>query len=145
MSNENTPEVHLTKDFPVGKQTLYKAWTEPEQLKRWWKPMNKQLSNVENDIRKGGRVAYHFEGGLTIEGEYKEVAAVEKLVYSWNWELPEDTVHKGEYLLTVQFSGGDNKSTLDVTQQNFKPHQEGWEEAMSSLYDFLSKEAVKEQ
>lgn len=149
MNNENSPGVHVTKDFPATKDTLYKAWTEPEQLKQWWKPMNKQLLTVENDIRQGGRVVYQFEDGLTIKGEYKEATEAEKLVYTWNWELPEEAEHKGEYLLTVLFKQEGDNSQLAVTQENFKtehaikPHQEGWEDALDALHDFLSKETVQ--
>ncbi len=144
MSTNNGNVVQVSKDFPVSKEALYKAWTEEQQLKEWWKPMNKQLQKVENDIREGGRVAYHFDENLQIKGEYKEVAEGDKLVYSWNWELPEDSVHRGEYLLTVAFSGDGDKSTLDITQENFqhehsiKPHTAGWEEALEHLHRYLS-------
>jgi uncharacterized protein YndB with AHSA1/START domain len=144
MINETNATVHVTKSFPVSKEELYKAWTEEDQLKQWWKPMNKQLTRVENDIREGGTVAYHFGDDLQIKGEYKEVAKGEKLVYSWNWELPEESMHKGEYLLTVQFGGEATESTLDITQENFrsehavKPHEEGWEEALEGLKNHLS-------
>lgn len=145
MSNDTSAKVHATKRFAAGKEELYKAWTEPEQLKQWWRPMNKQLQNVENDIRPGGKVIYRFEGDLAIKGEYKETAPAEKLVYSWNWELPEETMHKGEYLLRVEFKEDGDGSTLDVTQENFenehaiKPHQEGWDEALNDLHAYLQK------
>lgn len=151
MSNETSAKVHVTKSFTAGKDELYKAWTEPEKLKQWWKPMNKQLQDVENDIRQGGKVVYRFEGNLTIKGEYKEAAPAEKLVYSWNWELPEEAAHKGEYLLTIQFKESGNGSTLDVTQENFKdehaikPHQEGWEEALNDLKDYLETSTVAQE
>jgi uncharacterized protein YndB with AHSA1/START domain len=119
MSNETNTTVHVTKQFPVSKEELYKAWTADEQLKQWWKPMHKQLASVENDIREGGKVAYHFDDNLQIKGEYKEVAEGEKLVYSWDWELPEESMYKGEYLLTVQFRGEGNESSLDIAQENF--------------------------
>jgi uncharacterized protein YndB with AHSA1/START domain len=144
MSNETTANVHVTKSFPVSKEELYKAWTDQEQLKQWWKPMNKQLVNVENDIREGGQVVYRFEDNLEIKGSYKEVAQGDKLVYSWNWELPEDSMHKGEYLLTVAFNGNGSESSLDITQENFqhehaiKPHESGWEDALEDLRAYLS-------
>lgn len=144
MSNETNATVHVTKSFPASKEELYKAWTEEDQLKQWWKPMNKQLIRVENDIRKGGAVAYFFEDDLQIKGEYKEAADGEKLVYSWNWDLPDESMHTGEYLLTVVFSENGNESTIDVTQENFrsehsiKPHQDGWEEGLEALKEYLA-------
>ena len=145
MNNTNGTNLHLTKKFPADKEVLYKAWTEPDQLKQWWKPMNKKLVHVQNDIRQGGEVVYEVEGNMKITGEYKDVAEGNKLVYSWNWELPEDSLHKGEYLLTVQFRENGDGSALEVSQDQFKnehaikPHRDGWEEALEELKKFLGK------
>jgi uncharacterized protein YndB with AHSA1/START domain len=106
--------------------------------------MGKQLTNVENDIREGGAVVYQFDDNLRIKGSYKEVKQGDRLVYSWTWEIPEESLHKGEYLLTVQFNGNGNESSLDVTQENFKdehavkPHQSGWDESLEGLRNYLS-------
>lgn len=143
METNQAQQIHLTQSFAAGKEALYKAWTEEAELKQWWHPMDKQLASVENDIRPGGTVRYTFENGLEIHGTYKEAQPAEKLVYSWVWEMPEDSVHKGEYLLTIRFRGSDGESELDVLQENFKsehavkPHQEGWEDALQKLKGHL--------
>jgi uncharacterized protein YndB with AHSA1/START domain len=145
MSNESNPTIQVSKSFDISKEKLYKAWTEPEELKQWWKPMDKQLTKVENEITEGGTVRYQFEDNLQVRGEYKEVTPGEKLVYSWIWEVPEESLHKGEYLLTVAFKDeGDGKSSLDISQQNImeehavKPHQTGWDEALEDLKNYLA-------
>ena len=149
MSNEKSASVHVTQSFPVSKEELYKAWTEEEQLKQWWKPLNKKLTRVENKIHEGGQVAYFFEDDLQIRGEYKEVAEGDKLVYSWNWDFPKESMHKGEYLLTVRFTGSGNESGLAITQENFhsehaiKPHEEGWTEALNDLKEHLSQATAR--
>ena len=143
MSNDPTPKIQVTKSLPVSKDKLYKAWTEEDQLKQWWKPMGKELKKVENDIKPGGTVTYHFDENLHVQGEYKEAQPGDRLVYSWNWELPEESMHHGSYLLTVQFSDDGEGSKLDVTQENFasehaiKPHETGWEEALNALQQHL--------
>lgn len=142
MANQ-AQQVRITKKFSVSKNELFEAWTAGEKLKHWWKPMDKTLVDVQNEIRKGGRVDYGFDNGLRIHGEYKQVAPGDKLVYSWIWELPEDSHHRGEYLLTVVFKGDEQQSELEVVQENFqnehsvKPHQEGWETALNDLEKFL--------
>ena len=145
MSNESNPTIQVSKSFNASKEKLYKAWTEPEELKQWWKPMDKQLTKVENEITEGGTVRYQFEDNLQVRGEYKEVTPGEKLVYSWIWEVPEESLHKGEYLLTVSFKDdGDGGSSLDISQQNImeehavKPHQTGWDEALEDLKNYLA-------
>lgn len=145
MQNKNDEVIRITEHFPVGKEVLYQAWTEADRLKQWWKPMNRELEEVQTDLRPGGNLQYRFSGGLVIDGEYKEVHERNRLVYSWIWNLPEDSVHQGDYLLTVGFTGDEQHSTLDVTQENFeaeqaiKPHQDGWQQALNDLKEYLQK------
>jgi uncharacterized protein YndB with AHSA1/START domain len=144
---EDMDQVQVTKAFAVSKRDLYSAWTEEEQLKQWWKPMNKQLLKVENELSEGGKVAYHFENDLKIEGQYKEVQEGDKLVYSWNWSLPHDASHDGEYLLTIEFRGDEKQSELEVHQEDFKnihavkPHQQGWEQSLEDLKQYLENKS----
>ncbi len=144
MQNDTSTRVQVSKSFPVSKDELYRAWTAPDELKQWWKPMGKQLTDVENEIKEGGKVTYHFSEDLVISGEYKKVEEKERLVYSWNWQLPEESLQRGEYLLTVAFNEDGNGSTINITQENFKdehavkPHQSGWEEALEQLKHYLS-------
>ena len=135
--------VRVQEQFAAPKDKLYKAWTEEAELKQWWKPMGKALVSVQNDIREGGAVRYQFENDLVVQGKYQEARPGEKLVYSWVWDLPEDSMHKGEYLLTVEFGGDGTNSTLNVSQDNFKsehsvkPHQDGWEQGLKDLKTYL--------
>src|SRR5687768_12395311 len=113
-------QVHIRKNFAVSKAELYSAWVEEAELKQWWMPMNKHLLDVQNEIKEGGSIAYRFENDLTIDGQYREVQPEEKLVYSWNWKLPHDASHDGEYLLTISFKGDGQQSELEVRQEDFK-------------------------
>ncbi|HEV7334309.1 MAG TPA: SRPBCC family protein [Flavisolibacter sp.] len=145
MSNTDKAVIQVSKSFPVKKEELYKAWTEPGQLKQWWKPMGKQLTEVENDIRQDGSVRYQFEDNLQVSGTYKEVAEGEKLVYSWKWQFPEESIHNGDYMLTIDFKDEGEGSLLAVTQENIeqehaiKPHEDGWNEALDALHQHVSK------
>jgi uncharacterized protein YndB with AHSA1/START domain len=141
---EKSTMVNIEKRFDVNKERLYQAWTQEAELKQWWKPMNKTLLHVENELKEGGNVVYTFENELKIHGRYKEVAKGEKLVYSWVWDLPGDSHHKGEYLLTVYFKEENESSVLQVTQHEFKnehavkPHTDGWEKALEDLNQYLA-------
>lgn len=137
-------KVEAAKSFPVDVQKLYDAWTNPEQLKQWWKPMGNSLKEVTNDLKKGGAVRYIFDNEkLVITGEYLEVAENEKLVYTWNWDLPNDAVRNAAYKLTVKFNSNGSGSEINVLQENFQdeetmlPHQQGWEKGLTELEQFL--------
>ena len=145
-NNSNVP-VTVSKDFDVAADILYSAWTEPEQLKQWWKPMGNQLFEVSNELKADGEIEYRFksEGSeeLVIRGRYLEVLPNEKLVYTWKWHVPDGTLNDSEYKLTVNFQSNDQGSSIQVSQEDnkphesLKPHQHGWDEALNHLSEFL--------
>lgn len=144
MEMDKALKVEAGKSFSVSADQLYDAWTNPQQLKKWWKPMGNTLKEVENDIKEGGTVRYLFDNDkLTISGKYLEVKERQKLVYTWSWELPHDAVRNAEYKLTVNFWGGADGSKINVLQENFHdeesmlPHQQGWENGLADLEHFL--------
>lgn len=138
-----------SKEFNVSVGTLYKAWTDPEQLKQWWKPMNMTLSEVVNDIKEEGQISYKFEGvsgaGLSINGTYQQVQPGQKLVYTWNWELPDDKLNS-QFKLEVTFKSSDSGSSIEITQQqeadqeSVKPKEGGWDNELNNLATFLESD-----
>lgn len=151
METNKTFKLETSKEFSVPANQLYKAWTEPKQLKQWWKPIGNQLIEVDNDIKEGGKVTYKFaEDTLRISGEYLEVKEGENLTYTWNWEFPNDAVKNGAFKLNVRFEDKGNGSKLHVTQENFQdeetlqPHKEGWDKALNDLKNYLEKNKAVE-
>lgn len=143
-TNENV-KVKASKSFDVPVEVLYNAWTNPEQLKQWWKPMNNTLTEVINDVKEGGEVSYIFRAsGLEISGKYIEVKAQEKLVYTWNWTFTKEVAKNGSYELIVEFKSTDGGSIINITQDNFDdeegthPHKEGWEKGLEDLAGYLA-------
>lgn len=151
MEQQTAKKIEVSKEFDASVDQLYKAWIEEEALKAWWHPMGNELTNVENEVKEGGKITYDFantEGqhAFTIKGNYKEVQPGQQLVYTWNWEVASDAVGNSDYLLHIHFSeAGEGRSRLGVTQEGLKedeavqPHQQGWEEALNSLEQYLKK------
>ena len=144
MQTNNDFKVNASQEFAVPVDQLYAAWTSPELLKKWWKPMNNTLTEVTNELKEGGTVKYVFkENNLTITGKYSEVKENERLAYTWDWEFAQDVVKNASYKLTVEFKSNGNGSAIAVTQENFKneegtvPHQEGWNKGLEDLKQFL--------
>ena len=149
MENNQNLSVRISRDFAVPVDRLYTAWTTETDLRAWWQPMGNTLHHLTNDLKEGGSLQYEFhtkEGELAfkIEGVYREVAPNKKLVYTWNWKVPNDTIQDSEFLLTIKFHGQGSESTLQVQQENFVneeavlPHQQGWEKALEDLQSYLS-------
>jgi len=146
MESNGQSTIQASKSFQADVSALYKAWTEAEQLKQWWKPMGLTLSDVENEITEGGKVTYHFKGeegtSLTIEGTYQEVQPNERLVYTWNWQLPDEKLNSS-YKLEVVFEGIADRSSISITQneeeqqESVKPKESAWDDQLSKLAQFL--------
>lgn len=140
----NNLKLEVSKHFKETTEKLYAAWTEEAQLKKWWRPMNTSLTEVINDLTKGGKVKYDFENGLIISGTYAEVIENEKLVYSWDWHFPKDEIKNAPYKLSVIFKPESEGSAIHVLQENFEndesmlPHKQGWEQGLNDLAEYLS-------
>src|SRR5256885_16453346 len=47
-------QIQITREFDAPKHLVYKAWTTPELVKRWWHANRGKLTVVEIDLRVGG-------------------------------------------------------------------------------------------
>ena len=79
-------EIEITRVYPASPQQLWAAWTQPEQLARWWgkRGWNAKPESIELDVRPGGtfRVTTVNQAGdeMTNEGRYSEVDEPHRLV-----------------------------------------------------------------
>jgi uncharacterized protein YndB with AHSA1/START domain len=51
-------EITITREFSVPRALVWKAWTDPDLLKRWHGPKGFTAPFIKNDLREGGR--YHY-------------------------------------------------------------------------------------
>jgi uncharacterized protein YndB with AHSA1/START domain len=85
--------VQITREFPVSREEVFAAWTEPELFRQWFTPPGGSSSSAELDVRPGGKYRITMEprglpGPAFVVGTYLEVLAPERLVYTFTWELP---------------------------------------------------------
>ncbi len=146
MERNNGQSIEIKKEFNVPVKDLYKAWISPDALKQWWSPMGKKLTDVQNEVKEGGKIKYtakDTETPLVITGEYREVKEHEKLVYTWDFNFSNDAFEESPYRLTINFKENGNGSKLQVKQENLKDkeavkvHEKGWEKELDNLKNFL--------
>lgn len=79
-------ELVLTRVIDVPRAKLYRAWTEPEQLKKWFAPSPWSTPKAEIDVRPGGSsmIVMRSPDGQEFPnyGLYLEVVKNEKLVFT---------------------------------------------------------------
>jgi uncharacterized protein YndB with AHSA1/START domain len=142
------PALNLQRRYPVGPEKVWRAWTDPEALKRWWGPGGPEaVSVVQLDVRVGGRLRIVFGGPQgndhEVQGVYKEVVPNRKLVFTWTWPR---TTPERESLVTILFKADGGGTELDfVHSQLFDEsvrdgHRRGWTEAFVKLERFLQGE-----
>lgn len=83
------------RSFNAGAGLLFKAWTTPDLMKRWWVPesFGITLLSADMDAREGGRYRFVFanpaaEAPFEFVGRYLEVVPDARLV--WTNEESED-------------------------------------------------------
>ncbi|GAB3144128.1 SRPBCC family protein [Amycolatopsis sp. NPDC004378] len=82
----------ITREFDAPRHLVYRAWTTPELVKRWWAGHRGTTTKVEMDLRPGGRWRFVLETNdgaeVGFHGEYREVVPEEKVVYTEVFEMP---------------------------------------------------------
>jgi uncharacterized protein YndB with AHSA1/START domain len=83
-----THEIEITRVFHAPRERVWQAWTEPEQLVRWWgkRGWSAQRSSLQLDVRPGGAfrvVTISDDDGreMVSEGVFREVVAPERLSF----------------------------------------------------------------
>lgn len=149
MSTDTDLELRLRRRFNAPVERVWRAWTEPQALMRWFGPAEtREVLLAETDLRVGG--AYHIgfatEDGLAhyARGQYREVQPQRKLVFTWTWrDAPQETS-----LITLTFTPADHGTDLDFLQTPFvdeatrDSHGSGWAGAMDRLAADLAGAAV---
>jgi uncharacterized protein YndB with AHSA1/START domain len=79
-------EIVVTRVLDAPRALVFKLWTDPKHLERWWGPNGFTLTIHEIDVRPGGiwRSVMHGPDGRDYQNKvvYREVAEPERLVYS---------------------------------------------------------------
>jgi uncharacterized protein YndB with AHSA1/START domain len=142
-------ELITTRIFDAPREVVFRAWTDPERLKRWWGPKGFTSPVCEVDVRPGGtiRIDMRAPDGVVypMTGVFHEIAEPERLVFS-NSALDKNGEPLFEVLNTVTFAdeGGKTKLTVRASVSKVKgraaPHLAGMEEGWSMSLDRLAVE-----
>src|ERR671916_2392180 len=77
-------QILITREFDAPKDLVYKAFTTPELVRRWWSAKRGEMTVAEIDLQVGGKWRYVMvtDGGLEVgfHGEYREIVPNERIV-----------------------------------------------------------------
>ncbi len=82
-------EIVITREFDAPRELVFKAFTDPDLIPRWWGPRRYTTIVDKMDVRPGG--AWRFinrgpEGEHGFKGVYREIVPPERLVQTFEWE-----------------------------------------------------------
>jgi uncharacterized protein YndB with AHSA1/START domain len=117
-------QILITREFAAPKHLVYKAWTTPELVKRWWHAKRGTATIAEIDLRVGGKWRYvmiadrGFE--VAFHGEFREIVPNERIVSTEVFEgLPPGQPNEGTVnTMTLRESGERTILTLLIQAPN---------------------------
>ena len=116
-------QILITREFAAPKRLVYKAYTTPELVRRWWAGLRGEVTSAEIDLRVGGMWRYvmiaHGTQEVAFHGRYREIVPNERLVTTEVYEMPgappvadEDAALN---FVTFQETGG--RTTLSILME----------------------------
>jgi uncharacterized protein YndB with AHSA1/START domain len=77
-------QILMTREFDAPRHLVFRAWTTPDLIRRWWSGEQGEVTSVEVDLRVGGTWRYVMvaHGGFEVafHGEYREIVTGERIV-----------------------------------------------------------------
>ena len=156
--NQSTREINITRIFDAPREKVWRAWTNPEDLKMWWGPETYTTPYFTVDLRVGGKYLYCMRSSSGEEtwgtGTYLEVVDQKRLVstdsfadkdgnivpastYGMDVEWPADS----KIALTFEDMDGKTRFTLKHTSipagSDGDLSEQGWNDSFDRLANYL--------
>ena len=137
----------ITREFDAPRHLVYRAWTTPELVKRWFGGNHGEVSSAEIDLRVGGTWRYVMAGGdgpeFGFHGEYREIVPNERIVSTEVYEGAPDA----ESVNTMTLTEHQGRTTMTVLIQHQSTAnrdaviEAGMESGMNAALDALERVA----
>jgi uncharacterized protein YndB with AHSA1/START domain len=149
MTNLQSPAVAalvLRRTYPVPRERVFAAWTNPDIAARFLGPGDVKATNVHMDVKVGGTFSITMERPgnepFIARGTYLEVNAPKRLVMTWRW-VEDDPADEHESLLSLDFNERDGETEFVLTHEklasaeSLERHEEGWTAIVDELATVL--------
>ncbi|MEX1142792.1 MAG: SRPBCC family protein [Thermoleophilaceae bacterium] len=141
-------QILIVRELDAPADLVYRAWTTPELIERWWHAKRGRITSVEVDLRVGGRWRYAMvaDGGMDVafHGEYREIVPGERIVSTEVYEAVPDV----EAVNTVTFEDVDGRTRVTIlvehpSRESRDMHVEsGMEDGLQDAMDLLEEVAA---
>ena len=138
-------QILITREFDAPRHLVFKAYTTPELVRRWFHANRGEMTLCDIDLRVGGKWRYVMTAGggpeFGFHGVYREIVPDERVVSTEVYEGAPDA----EALDTVTFTGTGDRTTLTIlvqhaSQENRDAHiNSGMEDGLQDALDLLER------
>ena len=143
-SDELTLE--LKRALPAARSVVFGAFSDPNELAKWWGPEGFTTPNLEFQPRVGESYRIEMqppEGDpFYLTGEFRDVEPPARLAFTFIWDDPDpDDV---ETLVALSFRDLGDSTGVALTQGSFKTearralHRDGWTDSFDKLERLIS-------
>ncbi len=137
-------ELVVSRLIDAPRALVFRAWTQPEHIARWWGPQGYTTIFCDMDIRIGGRYRFGMRSPEGTEhwkvGVFRELVEPERVVFTFAWEAPDGEL-RHELLTTVTFTDQVGRTLLTLRQAVFETtdgrddHGSGWTSCLERFAD----------
>jgi len=148
----------IDRVFDVPREHVWRAWTEPEQCKKWWGPKDYTAPLCKMDFRVGGKnfcCMRSPEGkDFYSTGTYREIVKHQRFVVTDSFADEKGNVVPASYygmpgefplelMVTVTFTEQDGKTKMTLQHDGFPAGEmadmcrEGWNQSFDKLAEIL--------
>jgi uncharacterized protein YndB with AHSA1/START domain len=142
------PAVTIEREYDAPVERVFRAWTEPDQLKRWFHHATRTwVESAEVEAKVGGNyriVVKDEESAMVMFGSYTVIDPPKTIEFTWTWE--ESSLEKGETVVRIDLKPIGNRTHLTLThsklssEQSSQAHDQGWSGVLSTLETYLTEE-----
>lgn len=132
--------------LPVAPDRIFRAWTDPEEIKSWFGQEPYSVQHAEIDLQVGGKWLFVFdtsrESHNSLSGEYLEIVPNSRLAFTWcHKRVGNDGVLQtspiSKVLVTIESDGPSTVLTVNhrdtATEDTRQNVSVGWERSLQSL------------
>jgi uncharacterized protein YndB with AHSA1/START domain len=141
-------ELLISRIFDAPRDLVFKAWTEPEHMVKWFGPQGFTSTVLRSELRPGGsyRVKMQEPNGSDhfLQGVYQEIVVPARLVSTFAWADAAGNQIRPETILTLTLEELGTKTKLTLHQAVFESvtacdeHRSGWTSSFERLAEYLA-------
>ena len=142
----NELSLEIKRVLPAAPSVVFTAFSDPNELAKWWGPQGFTIPRLEFDPRVGGTYRIEMQppegDAFNLIGEFRDVDPPGHLVYTFIWEDPDPDDIENQVRLSFHDLGGSTE--VDLVQAPFNTearrnlHRDGWTDSFDKLERLMS-------